>query len=281
VKCFSALILTKNEEDDLPGCLHSLAAVDDIVIFDSLSTDRTKEIALEAGSRFIVRPGFDGTKAFDGNEAQHRTWGIRNIEYKNPWLLVIDADERLTSEASEELQGIASNPDAHYVAYRIRRRDFFQARHLRFAQMSPWYIRFFRPEFVYYERLVNPITVVEGPIANLRNHLDHYPFSKGVGHWLCRHNTYSDFESLEISTKKQMSTMQSLAACLLSQSPEKQRGALKALYYTLPMRPLIKFIYIYFLRLGFLDGRPGLTYSLLIAFYELIIAIKVQEIENR
>lgn len=277
---FSVLIATKNEEQDLLGCLSSIQFVDDIVIYDSLSTDRTRDIAQEAGARFIVRPGFDGTKAFGGNEAQHRTWGIRKIEFKSPWLFVIDADERLTSEAAAELHDIANNPNPKLVAYRIRRRDFFQGRHLRFAQMSPWYIRFFRPEFVHYERSINPITVVNGTIGNLRHPLDHYPFSKGVGHWLSKHNTYSDFESFEISNKEKSITNKNICASLLTQGPEKRRAALKVLYYTLPLKPLIKFSYIYFFRLGFLDGKPGLTYSMLIAFYELITTIKVREINK-
>jgi glycosyltransferase involved in cell wall biosynthesis len=83
---FSVLILTKNEENDLPYCLLSLGDVNDIVIYDSLSTDATQKIALEAGARIIVRPDFDGSKAFGGNEAHHRTWGIREIAYKHPWL---------------------------------------------------------------------------------------------------------------------------------------------------------------------------------------------------
>lgn len=276
VASFSVLVATKNEEHDLVGCLASLSFVDDIVVYDSLSTDGTMDLALAAGARFVVRPGFDGSKAFGGNEAEHRTWGIREIEYQYPWLFVIDADERLTPEAAAELEAIATNPDPRFVAYRIRRRDFFQGRHLRFAQMAPWYIRFFRPEFVLYERLVNPITVVDGSIANLRYPLDHYPFSKGVRHWIERHNIYSDYECIEISKSNSGLTRHSLQV-LLYGDQEKRKSALKHIYYSLPLRPLIKFFYLYFFKLGFLDGKAGLTYALLIAFYELIIAIKVEE----
>jgi glycosyltransferase involved in cell wall biosynthesis len=278
----SILLLTKNEQQDLPGCLKSVCWSNDIVVYDSYSTDRTQELAASFGARVITRSGQDLAFVYGGNEAFHRTWGIHEIPYRNPWLFVIDADERLTPSAAEELQAIANNPDSGYVAYRIRRRDFFQGRYLRFAQMSSWYIRFFRPEFVHYERLINPITVVDGPIATLRHPLDHYPFSKGVGHWLGRHNTYSDFESLEISNKQKSLLKQNLcASLLLCQGPQRRRAALKSLYYALPIRPLVKFCYLYFFKLGFLDGRPGLTYSLLIAFYELIIAVKVKEINNR
>ena len=113
----SVLILTKNEENDLPGCLESVAWSDDIVVYDSLSTDATQKIASEAGARIIER-------AFD-NWASHQNWGLRNISFCNHWVFYIDADERLTTEAAAELQAIACNPDPRVVAYRILRRDFF------------------------------------------------------------------------------------------------------------------------------------------------------------
>ncbi len=127
----SILLLTKNEEIDLPGCLASVNWSDDVVVYDSLSTDQTKDQALGLGARFVQRPGQDPSFAYGGNEGIHRTWGIHEITYKYPWLFVIDADERLTPEAVIELQAIARNPDPRYVAYRIRRRDYFQGRQLR------------------------------------------------------------------------------------------------------------------------------------------------------
>ena len=160
----------KNEEQDLPECLSSVTWSSDIVVFDSCSTDRTREIAESAGARVIQKP-------FD-NWSSHQNWGLRNIAFRYPWIFYIDADERLTPEAAAELQAIARSPDPDCVAYRIRRRDFFQGSQLRYVQTSPWYIRFFRPEFVHYERLVNPLTVVDGPVGELQYPLDHYPFSK-------------------------------------------------------------------------------------------------------
>ena len=277
---FSVLILTKNEERDLPGCLLSLAEVDDIVIYDSLSTDATNHVALEAGARFVERPGFDGSKAFGGNEAEHRTWGIREIGYKHPWLFVIDADERLTPEAAAELQTIASNFDPPCVAYRIRRRDFFQGRHLRHVQTSPWYIRFFRPEFVHYERLVNPITVVDGAVGDLQHPLDHYPFSKGLSHWIARHNSYSSFEAQQILQNRASQEPFSLPAAFLERDFNRRRFHQKELFYRLPGRPLIKFLLLYVLKRGFFDGRPGFTYALLQSIYEAMIVLKVQELEQ-
>ncbi len=276
----SVLILTKNEEQDLPGCLASVSWCSDVVVYDSCSTDRTQDIASSSGARIFTRPGQDLSFAYGGNEALHRSWGIHEIPYKYPWLFVIDADERLTPEAAAELQAIASNPDHHIVAYRIRRRDYFQGRQLRYVQTSPWYIRFFQPEFVHYERLVNPITLADGPIADLQHPLDHYPFSKGLSHWIARHNSYSSFEAQQILQNRASQEPFSLRAAFLERDFNRRRFHQKELFYRLPARPLIKFVLLYVLKRGFLDGRPGFTYALLQSIYEAMIVLKVQELES-
>jgi glycosyltransferase involved in cell wall biosynthesis len=276
----SILVLTKNEEIDLPGCLESVAWSNDIVVYDSFSTDRTRSIATSAGARVVQRAGQDPKIAYGGDEAFHRTWGIREVEYKNPWLFVIDADERLTPEAAAELQAISGDARPRCVAYRIRRRDFYQARYLKHVQTSPWYIRFFRPEFVYYERLVNPITVVDGPVGDLQNPLDHYPFSKGLSHWIARHNSYSSFEAQQILKNRARQQHFSLLAAFFERDFSRRRFHQKELFYRLPARPLFKFILLFFLKRGFLDGGPGFTYALLQSIYEAMIVLKVKELEQ-
>jgi len=268
----SIIILTKNEEQDLPGCLKSVSWSDDIVVYDSLSNDATKRIALESNARVVERQ-------FD-NWASHQNWGLKNISFRHPWVFYIDADERLTPEASRELQAIASAPLSGTVAYRIQRRDFFQGRHLRHVQTSPWYIRFFRPEFVRYERLVNPLTVVNGPVGDLKAYLDHYPFSKGISHWINRHNNYSTFEAQQIIDNRRTGEPFSLKAAFLEKDFNNRRFHQKELFYRLPGRPLLKFVLLYVLKRGFLDGNPGFTYALLQSIYEIFIVLKVQELER-
>jgi len=267
----SVLILTKNEEQDLPGCLAALSWCEDIVVFDSCSTDRTKEIALAAGARCIERP-------FD-HWSSHQNWALRHISFRNPWVLYLDADERLTAEAVTELQALWQSPNPNFVAYRIRRRDFFRGRQLRHVQTSPWYIRFFRPEFVRYERLVNPVTLVDGPVGELVHPLDHYPFSKGLSHWIARHNNYSTFEAQQILSNRRTNEPFSWRAALLEKDFHRRRFHQKELFYRLPARPLLKFLLLYVLKRGFLDGGPGFTYALLQSLYETMICLKVQELE--
>jgi len=149
------------------------------------------------------------------------------------------------------------------------------------VQTSPWYIRFFRPEFVHYERLVNPITVVDGPVGDLQHPLDHYPFSKGLSHWIARHNSYSSFEAQQILQNRASQEPFRLRAAFLERDFNRRRFHQKELFYRLPARPLIKFLLLYVLKRGFLDGRPGFTYALLQSIYEAFIVLKVQELEQQ
>lgn len=284
----SVLILTFNEEHDLPGCLASLSWCDDIVVYDSYSTDSTQQIVNASGSRFIQRPDQDASVPFGGNEALHRTWGIRKIPFIHPWLFVLDADERLPFEAINLIQSVlntsqltrSERTSPQPVAYQLRRRDFFQGRHLKHVQSTPWYIRLFRPEFVHYERLVNPITVVEGPVASLPCCIDHYPFSKGLSHWISRHNTYSTLEAIQFCSEQTDCQQASLRGALFSPYFYQRRAQQKQLFMRLRARPLLKFFWLYFFKRGFLDGPQGFTYALLQSIYEYFIVLKVRELRQ-
>jgi glycosyltransferase involved in cell wall biosynthesis len=264
----SVLVLTLNEEINLAACLDGLAWSDDLVVLDSLSKDETAKIALAHGARVIERP-------FD-NWAAHQNWAMQSIQFKYPWVLYLDADERCTPELREEVLRCAS-ADARESAFRIRRKDFFMGRWLKHAQLYPtWFVRLFRPDKIRYERLVNPVAVVNGPVGNLNEHILHYPFSHGISHWIARHNNYSDFESREL-LKVREGTHRA-GSTVLSRDPIERRRALKDVFFRMPARPLVKFLYYFVWRRGFLDGNAGLTYSTLQAIYEYQIDCKFREL---
>jgi hypothetical protein len=125
---------------------------------------------------------------------------------------------------------------------------------------------------------VNPVAVVDGPIGELSEHVIHYPFSHGVSHWIARHNRYSDLEAVEAEKVREH---RPVSGSLWSRDPNERRRALKDIYYQMPARPLIKFLYCYGWRRGFLDGRAGLTFATLQAIYEYMIACKGAELERR
>ncbi len=265
----SIIILTKNEEQDLPACLRSICWSDDIHVYDSFSTDRTTDIAKEFGATVTQR-------RFD-NWAAHQNWGLKNIPFKYQWVFYIDADERMTEGLVGAIKNAVRQPKDN-VAFRVRRRDYFQGTWLRHVTPSPFNIRLFRPEFIHYERLTNPVTVVNGVIGDLPEHFNHFPFSKGMTYWLEKHNNYSSLEAEQIIKNSLiLESNFSLFKMIFSKNKNERRFHQKELYYILPFRPLIMFILLYIIKLGFLDGRAGLTYSFLRSIYEYMIVLKVRE----
>jgi glycosyltransferase involved in cell wall biosynthesis len=267
----SILILTKNEQQDLPGCLESVSWCDDIHVYDSLSTDATVAIAEEFGAMVTAR-------RFD-DWSSHQNWGLQNIRFKYPWVFYIDADERMTPELAESIRAaVASAGDE--VAFRVQRRDFFMGTWLRHVQASPFFMRLFRPEKMRYERLVNPVSIADGPVGEVSGYLDHFPFSKGIGHWIERHNSYSTFEARQIAENRVNAERFSVKSAFLERDFHRRRYHQKELFYRLPLRPFIKFILLYVVKRGFLDGRAGLTYSVLQAIYEYFIVLKSNELNG-
>jgi len=268
----SVLILTKNEEQDLPGCLESVSWADDVHVFDSYSTDRTLEIA-RAASAHVTRRKFD-------NWSAHQNWALANLPFRSPWVLYLDADERVTPKLAGSIQQAVRNPGDN-VAFRMRRRDFWADRWLKHVQTTSYYMRLFRPEKMCYERLVNPISVPKGPVGELVGFLDHYPFSKGVRHWLNRHNSYSSLEAQQILSNRAANQPFSLGQALFGKDRNQRRFHQKEFFYRMPARPLLKFLLLYVGKNGFLDGRAGFRYAILQSFYEYMIVLKTKELAGR
>jgi glycosyltransferase involved in cell wall biosynthesis len=267
----SVLILTRNEQQDLPDCLASVAWSDDIHVFDSFSTDDTVEIAKAAGAHIHQR-------SFD-NYAAHRNAALTTIPFKHPWLFILDADERPTPDLSREMQQTVLAAPPETSGYRLRRRDFLFGTWLKHAQISPFYIRLVRPERARYTRAINEILEVEGLVADLSYPLDHYPFSKGIAHWIHKHNLYSTMEA-ELLHKQQGLQNPSLKTALRDPDFHTRRLHQKALFYRLPGRPLIKWLYMMFIRGAILDGAAGLTYATLQSIYEYFIVLKTRELRR-
>lgn len=267
----SVLVLTKNEEQDLPGCLQSVAWSDDIHVYDSMSTDATVEIARRFGATVTQRP-------FD-NWASHQNWGLANIPFKYRWVFYIDADERMTPALVEHVMR-AVRSAADEVAFSVQRRDFFMDTWLKHVQTSPYYLRLFRPDKMRYERLVNPVSIPDGPTARLGGYLDHFPFSKGLHHWVARHNNYSDLEAKQIVENRRKNAKFSVLKAIVSKDFHERRFNQKEIFYRLPFRPLFKFLVLYFAKRGFLDGRAGFSYAVLQSIYEYLIVVKVDQMNN-
>ena len=265
----SVLILTKNEQQDLPDCLASVAWSDDVHVLDSESTDATVALAEKAGAIVLVRP-------FDGYASQ-RNFGLK-LSFKHVWVLILDADERITPELAAEMLAFVKAAPLNVAAARMRRRDIWWGRWLKHAQISPFYVRLVRVGRAHYEREINEVLVVHGDIVDLTQSFDHYPFSKGLDHWISKHNTYSHMEADVIA--KGAIIKPSWCMALFSDDFSERRIHQKAIFYGLPARPFIKFIYMLIARLAFLDGWPGVRYAALQAIYEYFIVLKTKEIQH-
>lgn len=269
----SVLILTKNEQQDLPECLESIRWCDDVHVYDSFSEDRTVEIAEASGAKVTQRK-------FD-NWSSHQNWGLANIAFKYPWVLYIDADERVSESLKQAILALdLSKMDA--VACEIRRRDFaWNGRWLKHAQMSPFYLRLFRPDKMKYERLVNPVSIPDGPVSRIEGYLDHYPFSKGFRFWWQRHLGYADMEAAMRLEDMGKGTHFSLRKAIFSKDFTEKRYHQKGIFYKMPGRPFIKWFYMIIWRRAFLDGAAGITYSTLQSVYEYFIVLRTKELINK
>ncbi len=264
----SVVILTKNEEQDLPGCLRSVSFCDDVHVFDSCSTDRTQAIAREMGAHVHQR-------AFDGYAAQ-RNAALDTIPFKHPWVFILDCDERFSPGLCEEAcrEALEAPPEVH--AFRVRRDDYFLGRHLRHAQIMKWYTRLVRVGHVRYTRDVNEFLLVDGETRQLKHHFDHWSFSKGLDRWFEKHNQYSTMEARIVADGSYVADARWRTA-LFDQDFHARRRAQKAIFYKLPARPVLRWAYLMFARGGILDGRAGMIYATLQAVYEWQIVLKTRE----
>jgi glycosyltransferase involved in cell wall biosynthesis len=268
----SVLILTRNEQANIADCLRSLAWCDDVVVLDSESTDDTAAIARTFANVRVV------TRAFD-TEYRQRNFGLHDMTYRHPWLYICDADERVPADLAAELRSLATS-DAPHVAYRLRYRNMFGGRWIRHATSYPvWIIRFVRPGKVTYEqRQTNVHPIVDGSVGEIAAHFDHFSFNSGIGRWFSKHNYYSTREAAEAVRIRQGGRPK--VTSLLRGDPMRRRRAAKNLSFFLPLRGLLRFVWSFVVRGGWLDGTAGLHYCLMIAVYEYWIEVKIREIEQ-
>jgi glycosyltransferase involved in cell wall biosynthesis len=269
----SVLILTLNEDINLAACLKSVSWSDDIVVLDSFSTDKTLEIARAAGARVYQRD-------FD-NERNQRTFGLREIEFKHPWVYMPDADELTPPEMRDEMLSLTAAPDRPEAAFRVRFKTVFMGAWIRYSSLYPtWVVRLIRPEKIQFERDINLRCSIDGPEGYLKSHFIHYSFNKGFTAWYDKHNKYSTFEALE-SVRSLRGTSLEWRDLFAWRDEVRRRRALKEMSFRLPFRPTMRFFYMYFIRRGFLDGWPGLIYCRLLSSYEYMIVVKMAEIRRR
>lgn len=267
---FSILILTKNEEANLPSCLASVKWCDDIVVLDSFSTDRTVDLARAAGVRVEQR-------VFDDFAGQ-RNHALDRIRFKHSWVFHLDADEHFTDALRVECEQVIA-ADQH-SGFMVPSKLMFMGRWLKHAGCYPTYqmrlLKLGELRFVQHGHGQREAEAKRG-LGTLREPYLHFNFAKGVADWLERHNRYSTHEAQLALTELQAS--QFMTGDLFASDRIQRRRALKRLSFRLPFRPLLRFLYVYLFRLGFFDGMPGYHYCRLLAIYDYLTALKVRELK--
>ena len=253
---YSVLILTLNEERDLPRCLASIRGCDDIVVLDSGSTDGTVEIARAAGARVYAR-------RFDDFAGQ-RNYAQREIPFRHPWVFHLDADEQLTPELDAECRAATARTDVDGML--VAPRMLWERRWIPHCTDYPaWQARFVRaPHFEFIQVGHGQREAPHMRMARLSANYLHDLSSGGEAAWLEKHRRYARAEAQAHLAAGSGARL----ADLFAGERLIRRRTLKRLSYALPCRPALRFVYQYLLRGGFLDGRAGFRYCQLLARYE-------------
>lgn len=271
----SAVILTRNEEANLPACLASLRGLaDEIVVVDSESTDRTAEIAERSGARVVTHP-------FE-TQARQLNWALAELAWRGDWILRLDADERITPELAAELRDALPAADAEVTGCYVKRRVYFLGRWMRHGGYYPtWLLRVWRRGCAESDdRMMDEHMVLRrGRAAYLRHDIIEENLN-GLSAWIDRQNRYASREAVAVT---QDAAAIGAAPSLLG-PPEARRRWLKyRLYLVAPpfLRAFLYFLVRYVGQLGVLDGREGLIFHFLHGcWYRFLIDAKIYELRR-
>jgi glycosyltransferase involved in cell wall biosynthesis len=254
----SVIIAVRNEAKNLPRCLQALRDVGEVYVVDSQSTDETVEVARSHGAQVVQFH-------YLGGWPKKRQWAMNTLPIAYDWILLLDADEVLTPELADEIRAAIQNPAID--GYSILLRTWFLGRVLRYGDVALWKLSLFRRGKGRYEcRLkdqdasmadmeVHEHVVVEGATAKLHSPLIHHNV-ESLSRYIQKHDEYSNWESRVLL---QHGDDKDLPPSLLGTQAQRRRW-LKRKLFAVPGSPVLLFLYRYVLRLGFLDGVPGLIY---------------------
>jgi glycosyltransferase involved in cell wall biosynthesis len=261
------IILTYNETDNLPRCLKSVFGFGEIVVVDSGSDDGTQVIAKNAGAR-VYEQHFQSF-------GRQRNWALENCDLKNEWVLFFDADEVATPEFRQAVANAIQNAGDMVAGFYCCWKMMLGQRWLRRSDSFPkWQLRIVRrgrADFIDSGHGQKEGRV-DGELGYIREPYLHYALSKGWEAWWAKHNQYSGEEAADRLSRS------ASARELFSKDPSRRNRALKPLLSRMPGWPLLRFLHMYILKGGFLEGREGFAYCASIGWYEYLIRAKMREL---
>ena len=274
----SVLVPTLNERSNIEDCLRSVVWADEVVVVDSGSSDGTQELARGCGARLV-------DFSWNGHLPKKKNWALENVSWKNEWVLILDADERVTPDLAFEIKDALKNPTAD--GYFVNRRFMFMGKWIQHCGYYPsWNLRLFRHRQGRYENLhpgdtrsgdneVHEHLVLKGRTACLEHEISHFAYPD-IFTWLEKHNRYSNWEA-EIGVQGQgaSQTLHAIGELLM------RKRRLRAWSRRLPFRSTLRFLYSYLFKRGFLDGYEGYVFCRLLATYEMLSAFKAHELRSK
>jgi glycosyltransferase involved in cell wall biosynthesis len=284
----SVIVPVKDEQANIAACLASVAWAAEVWVVDSASSDCTAAIAQQHGARVV-----QFTPDPHDRSLKKKNWALATLPLAHEWVLLLDADERVPPPLAAEITRIVAGDSAPALAgYYVNRRLMFLGRWIRHAGWYPsWNLRLLRRGRGQFERLgtadvpdagdveVHEHILLQGEAGYLANDLLHEDY-KSIYHFVDRHNRYSNWEAQVyanlLSAAPASAEGGQLRAHLFGAPVERKRW-LKRLWVRLPGRPLLRFVWMYLIRLGCLDGRPGLIFCALMSFHEAVINAKLYE----
>jgi glycosyltransferase involved in cell wall biosynthesis len=279
----SVLIPVKNEVANVRGCLASVSFAEQIVVIDSASKDGTQAIAEAAGAQIVQF-------VWNGKLPRKKNWALENIRWQHDWVLIIDADERITPELEREIRQAIRRTDVD--GFYLNRRFWFLGGWIRHCGYFPsWNLRLFRHRQGRYEQVeidddiasgdneVHEHVLLNGRAEFLSAAMEHYAFPD-IATFIEKHNRYSTWEAAASANLHQQSGGRTLRATPFGTAAERKRW-LKRLAAKAPFRPIWRFLYHYLWKQGFRDGHRGWVLCRLLAWYERMIVLKERELKNR
>ena len=260
----TVIILAQDEEKNIARSVSSVRSIAKrVLVVDSGSNDRTIELARENGAEVIQHSPFV-------NYATQFNWALDHTDIDTKWIFRLDADEQVTTELAEEIErNLAEHAQDDVNGFEVRCRIIFLDRWIRHGGTYPLIIpRIFRKGYGRVEmRKMDEHTLIEGKVLCLQNDLVHYDF-KGLKPWINKHNNYSDRECQDYFERNNQNNEQ-LKGSLVGNQRQRKRYLKNGVYYNLPKfwRAWFYYIYRYYIRLGFLDGREGKIFCFLQAYW--------------
>lgn len=276
----TVVILTYNEESNLEACLSSVCDwAREIFVVDSGSTDRTRDIAARLGATLVHHPFETHARQWD--------WALASLPIQTEWILALDADQRVTPELACEIRALGTSALEGVEGVYIKRKQIFRDRWIRHGGYYPKYLlKMFRRGVVQTDArdLVDHHFYVTGHTIKLRGDLlEANKKEDDISFWIEKHNRYAALLAREELASRLTQRAHVIKPSLLG-NPDQQSLMLKKFWSGLPLyfRPFVYFLYRYFLRLGFLDGKQGAIFHFLHAFwFRLLIDIKLDELQRQ